>query len=98
MTLMPPAYQAAIPAIRPPPDGHEERIDIGSLFSKLRSDSALAKHGLVLIESMHGHRTRFLNPCLARSQRIRVPISCDNKIGTVFADARDFGWGRDRRN
>jgi hypothetical protein len=22
----------------------------------------------------------------------------DNKIGTVFADARDLGWGRDRRN
>jgi hypothetical protein len=47
---------------------------------------------------MHGHHTRLLNPCLARSQRICVSISFDNKIGTVFTDARDLGLGRDRRN
>src|SRR5262249_36014035 len=38
-------------------DGHKERIDIRALFSKLLSNRGLPKHGLVLIESVHGHRT-----------------------------------------
>jgi hypothetical protein len=61
-------------------DGHEDRVDIWSLFIKLHADGALPKHGLILVERVNRHRWYSVDS--AANEPAKSPAYCDDQNGT----------------
>ena len=98
-TLTRPAYQAAIPAISPPPPTETSTVSIsGACCSSSRPSRPLAQDGFVLVERRYRHGAGLLRPCLAGRERIRVAVALDREVGAVFADALNLRRRGDARN
>ncbi len=80
MSLIFPAYQAAMPPMRPPPP---------------TADGSLTEQGLELIVSVNGHGAGLRGPGFAGGEGICVALADDDEVGATAADAFDFFRGSD---
>ncbi len=94
-----PAYQAAIPPIRPPPPARYQKMrQLRRVLLQFAADRALARQHIRVVIGMHFQRSGLGLPGAACGQRLGIGLAVLNDPGAVALDTRHLGGRRQRRH